>query len=476
VKRTDSRLNRNIWALLVSYGAGFKKITGLAIPIALSYTFSFSVVIIGLLANPLYTDAQTSAAMTLVMSSINSLTIIFISPLFALSIIASRLQGSLRQVTDQQHLEKIKNRISAVNIKGMFICFSLFPALFLILFFSKWVFYTLLGQPKMVSFIAQDFLRIYAFAAPVLLLRICYEQMMFSFSKAKPAMVMGLVSLTFGTLLAFLFSRGWFFIPKMGLKGIALGYVVEAYLIAIFYGCYIQFSKAFDGCHFFRFKLSTHAGLNLMKEIRKIAVPISFVVCNEVILTFAISTAGGIAGITSLAALNISMTFVFFCFVFLAAFGQSCCQEVSRQLGAKDFKKARYLSISGALASVVVIGLFASVVIVYPSLFSNLINGHDPHVVSTALYVLPIISLTTIFDSLRYHLLQVLRAYHDLIKPMILSTSSTWVTIFFLFFIGVKLNYQAKGIAWVYLIGTIMSVLLLLPRYIKKINALYLEA
>lgn len=462
---------RDVLLAALSLWSGFKKITGLAIPIALSYTFSFSVVAIGLLAHGLYRSSEGAAAMTLVMTSVNSLTIIFISPLFALSIVASKLQGSIKKYSGID-AQRVKDRISAVNIRGMYICFALTPFLFLIFFFSKSIFCNMLGQSEVISQMAQSFLRVYAFAVPALLLRICYEQMLFSFAKAKPAMIIGMTSLIIGTFLAYVFSRGLFFIPAMGIPGIALGYVVEAYLMAISFAIYLHISKSFDGFCFFKFRGIREASDKLLKEIFSVSGPICFVVCNEVVLVFALSMAAGIAGVDSLAALNVSMEFIFFVFVFLSAFGQSCGQEVSRQLGAGDREGARYLSIAGAVASVVIIALFSSVAIFFPSLLTGLMEDHSKAVVSLAAMLLPIAATTTIFDSLRYHILQVLRAYRDLVKPMFISSVSIWLTIVLIFVVGIGFEYRAIGIVYSYLVGTIISSLVLLPRYIRKVNHL----
>lgn len=87
----------------------FFKISSLAFPMALSYTFSFAIVAFGLIGNSLFHDSDHTAAITLIMTSTNTLTIMALSPLFSMSIIASHLIGSLKNATSAEAVSQKKS-------------------------------------------------------------------------------------------------------------------------------------------------------------------------------------------------------------------------------------------------------------------------------------------------------------------------------------------------------------------------------
>lgn len=231
----------------------FKKITNLSIPMALSYTFSFEVFISTVLLGHLSQNEADTASTALIASTMNTLVILGFSPLFAMSITASNKLGKLREKlaqlsvsNDQQvEIDKLRRGVKSVYLNGLIISAASSPIIFALMFFSKAIFVNTLHQDSAVATVAQDFLRTYAIAVPALMLRMSAEQIMFSFQKAHPAMVIGLVNLAVGTGLAAWLSIGGLGVSAMGAKGIAIGFAVEAYLTAIAYALYTFFQQGF---------------------------------------------------------------------------------------------------------------------------------------------------------------------------------------------------------------------------------------
>jgi len=454
----------------------FKRIAELAIPMVLSYTFSFAIVAIGMLASRLNQDAAHMAATTLIMTTTNTLTVIALSPLFAMSIVASHLIGKLRHQKENgildSELDKTRERIAAVNKSGMIISVVASPIVFLLMFFSKAILVHVLGQDTAVAQIAQVFLRIYAFAMPAILFRIVFEQMMFSFAKTKAAMIMGVISFGIGTLLAIFLAFGGFEFKGLGLSGIAIGYLIEAYITVVFFGLYLAYHPSFIEYRFFKLQKMKMASYGLLLEILKIGGPISFTVVSEMILTFVLGIAAGLVGTLALAALNFAMQFVFFAFVVLSAFGQACCQEVSRELGAKQYLRAKYLAIYGLLTTLIFIMPCCIFVTVYPNILMLILDNQNIEIYKIVKILIPIIALTVLFDAMRYNILQVLRACGDHFIAAILSIASILLGIMLIFILGLFTKLGVYGIGLGYLLSIFFGLIVLFPRWLNQLHKL----
>ncbi len=455
---------------LMSFPACFKLIAGLGIPMALSYTFSVTIVAIGLLGGSLYHDAVHVAAITLIMTSINTLMIIGFSPLFAMSIMVSNLVGSLRVVRDEETRAYTVQRISAVNRSGLQIVAVIAPIIFGLMFFSQTLLVKVMGQPEEAAAIVQGFLRIYAFAVPAVLWRVCLEQILFSFAKAKATMCYSVISFAVGTVFAYALAHGVLGFPGMGLQGIAIGYTVECYLTAIFFAYYLRYQADFAEYNFFKLFNYGVIAQGLTRQLLKIGAPIAFTIINEMLLTFVLVIIAGRLGTAQLAALNFSMQIIFFVFIISASFGQACCQEVSRQIGAHDVGNARRVAIYGLWTTLLCLAPLCGLLVVTAPVFVNYFIAGHPEVVTLALFLVPLVVLAILCDAARYNILQVLRALHDHVVSMLLSTVALWFSILLSIGLGLYTQLGLRGVIYGYLIGIICATLLLIPRWWMKLK------
>ena len=455
---------------VMSFGHCFKLITSLAIPMALSYTFSLTIVAIGILGGLLYHDAEHAAAITLIMTSVNTLIIIGFSPLFAISILVSNFVGGLTLAKDSEELNQQYKKISAVNRSGLQIIAVVTPLFFVLMFFSKFFLVNVLDQPENIATIVQEFLRIYAFAVPAVLMRVCFEQIMFSFSKAKAAMTYSLMSFSIGTILAYLLSHGGLGISGIGLRGIAMGYLIEAYLTAIFFACYLQYKKEFSNYCFFTLIYDSGMADGLTKKLMSIGLPISFTIANEMLLTFVLVMIAGKLGEHQLAAINFSMQIIFFMFVIFSAFGQACCQEVSRQVGAKDYINARKVAVNGLLTTLCCLLPMCLILLIKSKTLIQYFIVDNAAVIHLSIALVPFVTVAIFFDAARYNILQVLRALHDHMIAMVLSTIALWSSIILSISLGLYTHLGLKGVIYGYLFGIIVSTILLLPRWTSNLK------
>lgn len=437
---------------ILTFTQVFKHISGLSLPMALSFTFSFEIFLIVIMLNYLNDDDQNAiAATTLITTLINTLTIIGMSPLFALSNVASGKIGQLMAAENdgEENEDQLQGRrvaISEINQNGFLLASLLTFPVIGGLIFSKKILVDVFHQDDNVAQISQDFLRVYSFSIPGLMTRMSSEQMMFCFERATPAMLLALASLGVGSGVSILLGFGHLGFPKLGATGVAIGCVVEAYLTSLLYTLYLAMHKDFNKFDFFNLCKRMEDRLKKWGEILSIGKSITFSNAIEMGISLAIGVLSGLVGTREQSAMTFVNQFVYFNFIFLAAFGQSCSQEVNRQIGAKKFNNASQMGKYGLLTTII---YTASVPIFFgavPGLLTFASTNKDD-IKSILKYLAPIISAGVITDSIRYNLLQQLRVLGDLRGSTIVSVSGLSASMGMAAFLGLKTNMGIYGVA-----------------------------
>src|SRR3990167_1087024 len=460
---------------LLSFGQVFRKISGLSLSMALSYTFSFEVFLTVVLLSYMNQDEDNIAAATLISTMMNALLVIGMSPLFAMSLYASNKIGELNEIQkkgigDTDTLREMRTNIAAVNRNGFLISAIITPPLMLSLIFSKKILADMLGQEEKVSEIAQNFLRMYSLAVPGLMARVSIEQMMFSFGRTKPAMVIGLLNLVAGAALSTWLGFGGLGMTKFGPEGIAGGWVIETYVTAIAYVLFLARDKQFTDFKFFNLFAKIKGNLEQIKELLKIGGPISFTVATEMAMTLTIGILAGLVGTQQQAALTFIMQFIFFLFIGLAAFGQSCSQEISRQIGAKQYHNANQIAKYGLITTALCMTPIPLALSFYPGMFLATIENPEPYLRSILNILVPIMSMGVISDSVRYNVLQQLRGCGDLNVSTIVSTSALALGMITAGVLGLKTPMGIYGIGAGYTGGIISAEIGLLIRWYNRIK------
>ena len=438
------------WSSMVAFFNAFKRISSIALPMGLSYTFSFSIVAINLLLNRLQNDDEkATAAIALITSTLNAVIVIAVSPLFSMSGVANFKRGQLKKTTFQGAREELIQEIGAVNRSGIILSTVIIPPTFLALFFSKTLLTHWFKQDEDVAQITQDFLRIYSIAVPALVLRTGFEQMMFSFDKTTAAMVIGLINFTLGTLLAYWLGFGGAGLSGMGTAAVAIAYVIEAYVTSLCFGLYIGHNRSLrqEGDYrFFHFFEAIKKIPQQVWEVLKPGLSMLFTFFNEMILTFAITIAAGLTGTTEQAALTFALQLVFFNIILQLCFAQTIYQEMNTEIGRGEYAKAGRLGKFGLIIASIYTTPFPILFSIFPTFLMNLLGNHNETVQKIAKIVIPIISLGTIFDALRVALLQQLRAVKNLLWSAVISVASLWLGGVLAFILGPGTNLGIKGV------------------------------
>lgn len=457
------------------------KMLGLALPMAMSYTFSWSILAIGIMAGHMSGDKKENLdASTLAMSYTDTLAACSLASLYAISLYASQLRGDLESIfTSNNESEKAKKirEISRVVKSGLVMGTMTLPIPFLLLFFSKFFLADVFGQDEDVAQLAQEYLRPYAFGMVALLGQAGLEQVLFTFEKQNAAMIMALACFALGVGVADVLAFGHLSFPELGFAGIATGFTVEAWLTFLTFGLYVAHAPTFKDFDFFKHFKFTREDLKQLKELLKIGLPITVTTINEILASFVMTLLAGLLGTDELAAQNFSALLLFFTLLPDLAFGQAAGQEVSRELGEKNYKNANRTAIYSLVASMSIIFPVCLAVFIEPRIFVNLMASDVPeNVLAMTDILLPITAAGVLSDTVRYNFLQVLRALDCHKMPTLLSSGSVWLGVLLAYLLGFQTDLGITGVTMGYALGLASGALSLLPQWLNEITPEALSA
>jgi MATE family multidrug resistance protein len=477
-KSKSSRLNEAPEDAPLSFSKVFKNITSRSLPTALSFTFGLEIFLILFLLNRLHEDEDEVAAATLITLAMNTIVALGLAHLLGNSTILSNKIGQLETAKktgeNEDLLAERRALIANVNRNGLLLSLMFAPATIAAMIYAKPLLTHVFGQNEEVAEITQNFLRVYCPAILALGIRVAEEQTMFSFGRANAAMTLGLVNLGIGAGLSAWLGFGGAGMPKFGPAGIAAGFVVEAYLTAIAYGLYLGKHRDFSQFHFFALLKRVKENGKHLQELLKMGGPISFTIATEIAMSLSVGVFAGLVGTREQSAMSAVNQYVFFLLNFLIAFGMSTSQELSREIGAQkegaqNFENASRIGKYGLLTSLMWLAPIPIGVAAYPNLL--MFGSSDQDEIKALLqYLVPIMSLGVISDSVRYNLLQQLRSLGDVNFSTVIAVAGSSLSIAAAGILGLKTPLGIYGVATGYTSGLSLTALALASRWLSRIR------
>ena len=462
----------------VSFFQVSKKIMALGIPMALSYTFTASMVATAMMITRLKQESSDDylATATLVTTMTNITSCIAISPLLAMSIIGSEKYGELLRflsVNNEAQAVKGKKEIATLFKNGIVLSTIILPFPFATLFFSEYLLSNWFAQNHQISYLAQQNLRAYSYAIPGLMYRVCIEQILFSFEKSRHTMVMGLTTFGIGTAFSYYFAFGP---PNLGLPGIAYGYVIESYLTCAVFGGYMAFHKSFKGIPFLRSEWFNEGLSQQNKALLKMGLPITLQMTCELSAMLLIGFFAGWLSENSLAAQNFSTQLFTFAVIPSDSFAQTLAQEVSRLIGKNNFRDASLFARYGLLTNVGLISLICIPISISPQILTSIYaSSVNSNVMKMAKYLIPLAAGQTLAETAGLSMTQTLRSANDLYKPTVIKISLLWLGVLTGYLLGFKTDLGIYGVNLGFLLGVAIGTAALLPRWAVKTKKDYLE-
>lgn len=484
-------------------------ISYIAIAMALSYTFSLTIVVASIMAGRLPGDKSDNlAAAGLIMSMLGTFVSIAEAPVFAMNIIinnelgktkqifdliANRGEGALATPEETAQINQLREKISATLKNGILIGIPPLILPLFALYYSKFVLSDIFGQRADISEEAKKFLRIYSFALPALsLIRMTTEQILFSFEKQIQLMVLALISFAIGSGMAYWFCFGGAGINPIGMQGIAYGYLIETYLTAILFASLLHFDKSFKGYHFFAqlFTKIRATDIAILKELSRIGIPIFAATASQVIAPFVNETLTGrldrirntsprfLAVQTYSSSLNSALVLL------ELALGQAVAQQTNRQLGQAQmlykasnnnseqvFKTPSQTARHGMLTMGLLVGTLCLIVAACPQVITNIVSNTDPsdtQVIPLAQQNLRVIAAAILAETILNGMVQTMRSLKSNKLPMFVSIASLWIGVGVSYALAFPGQMNVLGLAIGYLVGNALGCAALVGPYINR--------
>ncbi len=498
VKSGDPTLSVTFWDI-------FKHISKVGIPMCLSFTFCFEVYASVLLLQLVSQSEDDTAAATLVSTIMNTFCVISMSPVLSVINVltlsleewkAEKNKGPHSVLAEDEHgnaidltaIPGLKERIESVGPYAFLMATAVSIPCWASLYFSRSIMTSIFHQQDSVARSAERFLRPYSFAVPALMLRVALGLIMLSFGKNKEAGAVALATFAIGLGLSILLGFGFTFSPELDQTGIALGFVVETYLTALCFGLFVKFNKECSEFNFFQISWDIlQRNTRVLIDMLRYGWAFFLSYSIDLSLALVIGIFSGLLGVEQESAMSYCMQLLFFDFIFLAAIGMTCMQEVTRAMSIKNSqtdpdllqKMAQFtvqLSRGGLITSLIYLTPLPLLVAIYPKALEFISGGATPEVSKELRRLVPIMAAGVAFDNIRYNLLQQSRAFEDISVPIVIAFCGMLAVIGLAAVFGFVTDLGVDGIAMGYTIGLGFAAAALFLRWVSQCNTLITKA
>lgn len=449
------------------------RILKLAVPMALSYSFSFGLVAISIMVPRTAADENEQkdylAAAPLIISGLQTITLMASSTLYAMSIEGGKRLGELRRLTreeaDELRIARQRESVRYIFRSGVAYSIAVAPFMAGSLFFSDPILRYVFRQDADVSHIVGQYLRYFSIATPAYLTRMVTEQMLFTYGKTLPAMGLSLASFGFSTALAWFLGLGP---AKLGADGIAIAYTADAYLVALAYCMFLALHPDYRAIGIFNPLHWDRRFFSSILAVLKTGVPITLFLSSQLVIDQMLVLFAGWQGTDSLSALSFATQLAFFTIIPTIAFGQSITQEVSRAIGESRFAYAKRVARLGLPMSMAALAPVAGIFLAFPEWLIKASAKHalSPSLHQTATRVIRVASGATIAATANYGMVQVMRASNQRLVPSLMSIAALAIGLALSYGFGFGLEMGALGLEIGAAVGLALAVAILTPLWL----------
>ncbi|MDR1057291.1 MAG: MATE family efflux transporter [Coxiellaceae bacterium] len=408
------------------------------------------------------------AASALVWSIYLSVVIFFTGIFFAIGVMIAQSFGA-----------KDSQSISICFKQGIILAILCSIPMMLIMWLSPMILILTKQDPKVIT-CAKSFFYSLAWSMLPFNILVVIEQFFNGITKTKPVMYISLLSIPIEIFFYYVFLFGKFGFPKTGLAGIGYGLAASYYMVSIFFGCYIYFSKEFKIYALFKkWWILNH---KFFKEILRIGLPIGFMYCSELIFFAIITFMMSAIGITTLAAYRVSHQYLMMGLVVLFGIGQAAFIRVGNEVGHNDRNQIRIASAVSFIIALIAMIIFSLFYIVFPEQTIKIIidtNSNDlQKVIVLIKSFFPIVGLLLLFEAIRFTVGSSLRGLKDTTYQMVISVFGFWLIAFpGAYLLAFRFGYGGRGIWLGILIGLCIigfAMLMRFNRLVKQVDLLSL--
>lgn len=390
---------------------------------------------------------------------------------FSIFILALGMSFAIPPLVSEAHSQKNHSEINKIFSHGFVI--NILTGVILMIFIllaSPLMHY--MKQPPQIIPDAISFLNIMAISiVPFVIfqtLREVSEGLSFTIGVTKATIFANIINVA----LNYVFIKGMFGLPEMGVQGSALATLIARIFMVIFLFFILKKEpKTKQYINEFSLKLEIFSKKMFSKMI-KIGIPTALQMFFEVTAFAGAAFICGLISSKDIAAHQVTLSMASFTFNLCVGFSVASTVMIANKLGERNFVELQKVGINN-IKMVFLFMLLCGIVFILgrnilPTLFTK---QEDIEVVLLASKLLIIAALFQLSDGIQVVVLGCLRGIQDVKMPSIITFIAYWlITIPLGFYLCYTINMGAFGM-WIALgLGLTISSILLVIRYIKLTN------
>ena len=377
--------------------------------------------------------------------------------------------------------EKNDKKIRTTFHHGLLLCTVLGVSLFMLTVLSKQLMY-FMDQPEAVVLLAAPYIDWVAFSLIPVVMYQGYKQFADGLSFTKYSMYSIILTNVVHVIFNYILIYGFWFFPKLGVTGAALGTVISRILMVVFMHYLMKHNpvmkKYFKNFTFKEIKKS------ILKKIVDLGIPSAMQMLFEVTLFTAAIWLSGSLGKNSQAANQIALILASSTFMVAMGLSVTAMIRVGHSRGMGDYKNLIVVARSIFLLAIITEAVFALIFVVFHNFLPHLfLNMHDPaqvldnkEIIMITSKLLLIAAIFQISDGIQVVVLGALRGLQDVKVPMYITFVAYWVIGFPIsFYLGRYTDLKAVGV-WIGLLaGLTAAAVFLYIRFARLTRKLIIE-
>lgn len=374
---------------------------------------------------------------------------------------------AITPIIAEAEAERDDSKIRSAFHHGLFLCIILGFSLFGVVVLAK-PFMELLHQPAEVIALAKPFIDWVAFSLVPLIIYQGYKQFADGLSMTKVSMYAIVMANILHVIINYCLIYGFWFFPKMGIIGAALGTVISRIAMVVFMH-YILSRRERLKPYFQNFSFD-EIKKEMIRKIVNLGLPSAMQMLFEVVLFTAGIWLCGNIGKTSQAANQIALSLASMTFMFAMGLSVVSMIRISTQKGLNDYKQliivARSIFLLAILIEIVFAVMFVALHQILPYLFLNMENHNqlldNQEVIAIAAKLLLVAAVFQISDGIQVVVLGALRGLQDVKIPMYITFIAYWIVGFPIsYYLGIHTELKAVGV-WIGLLAGLTAAAIFL--------------
>lgn len=402
------------------------------------------------------------ASCALIGATLTPILMIFISIVFSLSFIVGQYFGA-----------KKYQDIGALVQQGALLSLILGFLMMLCCWFADTALSYFHEDPAKLIYVRQYFHTLMWGAIPILM-QSCLEQFFYGVLKQRIVIAVNFCSVLLGVPIAYTVIFGKFGFPALGVGGLALTFVIQAWFgfLSLLLCAYLN--KAFQP--FALFKKRSLANLVYLRQIFRIGWPMSVQFGGELGAFFVVTMMIGWLGTNALAATQVVQQWMFLVIVPIFAMAEASGILVGQAVGAGQHHALNAIARASLLLSLGLVVLVDVGFVFFPHFFAAFYLSAKDAANLDVLHLVPplfaLMAITLIFNSIRDVITGSLRGLFDTQFPMQIGLLVMWCLVIPLgYFFAFTLHLNVIGFRLGGNIGLLLGAAIIYWRWRVKLRS-----